>query len=406
MHAPSRSLRVSAIVPAAGSGTRFGAGRNKTLLLLEGEPLIAHVVRALGADPRVVEIVLVGKAAEREELLRAATRGCAPRVALRWAAGGAERRDSVRNGLEAADPTSEILLVHDGARPFLSAEVLARVIDAAVAQGAALCTLPAVDTVKRVDAAGRVLATLDRREIHLAQTPQAFRRELGLPAYRRACEEGWPTTDDVHVLELAAASGALPSVVAVPGDPRNRKITVPADLPTAHPEARAMNPPATGGPSFRVGSGFDLHRMVEGRPCILGGVRFEHDRGPLGHSDGDALLHALTDALLGAAGLDDLGTFFPDSDPRWKGADSAALLREAWTRVREQGYTLENCDLVVIAEKPKLAPRRAELRARIAALLEVEIERVNLKGKTAEKLGPIGAGEAIVAQATVLLRRG
>ncbi len=312
MHAPHRTPQVSAIVPAAGSGTRFGAGRNKTLLLLEGEPLIAHVVRALGADPRVAEIVLVGKGNEREELLQAAAPACAPRVALRWTEGGAERRDSVRNGLEAADPASEILLVHDGARPFLSAVVLARVIDAAIAQGAALCTLPAIDTVKRVDAAGRVLATLDRREIHLAQTPQAFRRELGLPAYRRACAEGWPTTDDVHVLELAVEHGALPAVYAVAGDPANRKITVPADLPSARLETRPMSsaPPADR-PSFRVGSGFDLHRMVPGRPCILGGVLFEHDRGPLGHSDGDALLHALTDALLGAAGLDDLGTSFP-----------------------------------------------------------------------------------------------
>jgi 2-C-methyl-D-erythritol 4-phosphate cytidylyltransferase/2-C-methyl-D-erythritol 2,4-cyclodiphosphate synthase len=396
----------SAIVPAAGSGTRFGAGRNKTLLALDGEPLIAHVVRALCADPRVREIVLVGKPEEREELLAAASPACAPRVALRWTAGGAERRDSVLRGLEAADARHELLLVHDGARPFLTLEVLARVLDAAERHGAALCTLPAVDTVKRVAPSGRVLATLDRREIHLAQTPQAFRRELGLAAYRRACAEGWPTTDDAHVLELAAAGDAAIPVFAVPGDPRNRKITLPADLEAPRLERPAMESPSSAAPSFRVGTGFDLHRMEPGRACILGGVRFEHERGPLGHSDGDALLHALTDALLGAAGLDDLGTLFPDTDPRWKGADSAALLRHAWTLVRAAGHTLENCDLVLIAERPKLAPRRAEVRARIAALLEVEVERINLKGKTAEKLGPIGAGEAIAAQATVLLRRG
>lgn len=385
----------TAIVPAAGSGKRFGAGHNKLFAPLHGEPVLTWTVRSLCRDDRVRAILLVGRLEEREALLDAARSGLANDVSLRFVEGGLERRDSVLAGLEAAETTW--VLVHDGARPLLPRETLTAVIDAAMRSGAALCAMPATDTVKHAPTGHRVDSTIPREEVFLAQTPQAFRRDVVLEAYRAAVAEGRETTDDVHVLE-----GRGVPIEIVPGHPHNLKLTHERDLALLERmiEERTMNqsPP-------RVGLGFDLHRLVEGRPCILGGVPIPYGKGPLGHSDGDVLLHALTDAILGAAGLDDLGSRYSDRDPRWKDMDSSAFLRDVMTEIDALGFAVSNCDLVMIGDRPKLAPHREAIRARIAALLDVEASAVNVKGKTAEGLGPLGNEEAIAAQAVVMLVR-
>ena len=384
-------------MPAAGSGKRFGASSNKLLVSLCGAPLLSHTVRALTASPAVREIVLVAREEEREALTaiaRAALEPHTENVRMTFAKGGAERRDSVLAGLLAA--SMDHVLVHDGARPLLPLETLEAVLAAATRSGAALCALPATDTVKISREGREVDHTIPRDEVFLAQTPQAFRKNLIVPAYQRALAEGRPTTDDVHVLE-----GEGHPIEIVRGDPRNLKITHPQDLALATALMQERNT----SPRTRIGLGFDLHRLVEGRPCTLGGIAIEYEKGPLGHSDGDVLLHALTDAILGAAGLDDLGTLFEDTDERWQGADSATFLSTALTKMRELGYALSNCDLVMIGERPRLAPYRTRIRTRIAELTGVPESCINVKGKSAEKLGPLGQEEAIAAQAVVLLER-
>jgi len=301
--------------------------------------------------------------------------------------GGAERADSVQAAFDAIEDPGDVVLIHDAARPFASASLFERVAAAASTTGAAVPVVPPVDTVKRIEAE-TVVATLDRAVLGLVQTPQAFH-----PVLYRAALDAWsrdgrpPVTDDAALVERLGVA-----VAAVEGERKNVKITWPEDL-SNH----------VAGTPARVGTGWDIHRTGPGRRLVLAGVEFENDFGLLGHSDADVVAHAVCDAVLGAAGMGDIGRRFPDADPQWKGADSIALLATVASEMRRAGFEVVNVDCTVVAERPKIAPRAPAMCERLAGALGVPPERVSVKGKTAERLGPEGRGEAISAQAVVLL---
>jgi 2-C-methyl-D-erythritol 4-phosphate cytidylyltransferase/2-C-methyl-D-erythritol 2,4-cyclodiphosphate synthase len=313
---------------------------------------------------------------------------------VRAVAGGAARAESVRNGLAAAG--APVVLVHDAARPFATPALAARVALAAARDGAALAAVPATDTVKRSLAPaapgedGRVAETLDRRALWLAQTPQGFRTELLERAYAAAGARAAQATDECALVEALGVP-----VTLVPGEPGNFKLTGPEDLSRARALLEA--PVATG-------VGYDCHRFAPGRRLLLGGVEFEGD-GLLGHSDADVCAHAIGDAILGAAGLGDLGRHFPDTDPAWKGASSLALLGEIVRKAAAAGWRVGNADVTVAARRPKVAPRREEMRARLAEALGVSPAQVNVKATTGEEMGFVGRGEGIAAHAVALLLR-
>ena len=369
--------RVWTIVVAGGSGRRFG-GPKQYEPLGDRRVLDWAVDAAREASDGVVVVVPAADAAREGGV-----------------AGGESRSESVRNGLAAVPADATVICVHDGARPFADAALFRRVIDA-VASGAdaAVPGLPLTDTVKRVDEHGLVHETPDRAALRAVQTPQAFRADV----LRGAHADGSPlrdATDDAAMVEAMPGRG----VVVVAGDPANRKITQPADLEWARQRIGAR-----GGVAVRVGQGFDIHRFSDDprRELVLGGVRFEGERGLQGHSDADAIAHAVTDALLGAAGLGDIGQHFPDTDPRWKGADSLELLRHAAGLVREAGWRVGNVDCSVVCEAPKLAPRRDEMQEKLS---EAAGGPVTVKGRRAEGLGALGRREGIACWATAVIER-
>jgi 2-C-methyl-D-erythritol 4-phosphate cytidylyltransferase/2-C-methyl-D-erythritol 2,4-cyclodiphosphate synthase len=390
-------MECSAVIVAAGRGTRFANARNKILLPLGGRTVLEHSIAAFDGVARIAEIVVVVSPEDRSEIA-----GLLGRVDLakpaRIVDGGARRIDSVHAGVLATGHASSLVAIHDAARPLVRGETIARAIDAAARVGGAVVATAATDTVKHSHDRRLVDATIPRAEIFLAQTPQIFRRTAFLAALARAVPANEEFTDDAAVAEAAG----IP-VEVVPGEADNLKITYPDDLARAERilASRAGSP---ADPKIRVGCGFDVHRLVEGRRFVAGGVEIASDVGPLGHSDGDALLHALADAILGAAGLEDLGTLFPDTDPNYRDADSRDLLRRCVERAAAAGFRVVNADCVVVVEKPKLAPHRAAIRASVAGILGIEPERVNVKGKTAEGLGLLGEGRALAATCTVLLQ--
>ena len=384
-------MRVTAIIAAGGRGRRFGGDRPKQLLQIGGRPMLERSVAAFLAHPGVHDVVVAlpkGLADDPPAYLRDTSKP------LQIVAGGARRRDSVANAFAAAAPASEIIVIHDAARPFASADLIARTIAAAVESGAALAAVQARDTVKeagRAEAGHYVRRTLVREEIYLAQTPQAFRRDV----LREALALNGDATD-----EAALAEQAGHTVRIVEGEATNIKITTPDDLAMAEAIARGGKPARTG----RAGIGYDLHRLVEGRPLILGGVAIPFDRGLTGHSDADAVCHAITDAVLGAASAGDIGRHFPDTDQRWQGASSLDLLRRAVEIVRLRGFEVGNVDASIIAERPKLAPYIDAMCANVAAALGLPADRVSIKGKTNEGVGELGRGEAIAVHAIALVR--
>ncbi len=389
-------MRVAVIVVAGGRGVRVGGEVPKQFRRIGGRTVLEHAVLPFVRSERIGEVVVVLPPDAPGEPA-AALRALDPE--LRIAAGGRRRQDSVAAGLVQVSAAAEIVLVHDGARPFCSAGLIARTIEAAAACGAAIPVLEASDTVKEVGPEGNALlvrATLPRERVRLAQTPQAFRREV-LAAAVALGRAGADATDEATLAERAGHP-----VRAVPGDPENIKITTPEDL--ARAAARAGSSAAEMAP--RVGFGYDTHRLAEGRPMLLGGVLIPHPRGPVGHSDADAVCHAVTDALLGAAAAGDIGRHFPDTDPRWRDASSVELLARVVALVRGRGHAVGNVDVVVIAERPKLAPHVPAMRARLAAVLGVDVARVSVKAKTAEGLDAVGRGEAVAVHAVALLMGG
>jgi 2-C-methyl-D-erythritol 4-phosphate cytidylyltransferase/2-C-methyl-D-erythritol 2,4-cyclodiphosphate synthase len=390
-------MHVAAIIAAAGAGRRLGGPKPKQLVDIGGGSMLHHSVTAFYEHPRISEIVLVLPQEQTSFTLFTDLARKDPSTVplIRVVAGGERRQDSVANGFDAVSDRADIVLVHDAARPFVTAGLIDRTIDAAAQHGAAIAALQSRDTVKRVDGTGAITETIPRATIYLAQTPQGFRRDVLARAIAIG-RSGVEATDEA----LLAERGGF-TVHVVDGDPGNVKITTEEDLADARARKSATVKPARTG---RAGTGYDLHRLVEGRRLVIGGVTVPFDKGPLGHSDGDVVCHAATDAILGAAGLGDIGRHFPDSDPRWKDADSLAFLARARALVADAGYEVGNLDVTVILERPKIKDHIDLMRARVAAALDVDPSRVSVKGKTNEGVGAIGRGEAIAAHAVALIR--
>jgi len=380
-----------AIVVAAGTSTRLGGTVPKQFLELGGESVASRAVRAMTACPEVDGVIVVLSPDEIDGPRGRALRGIDRVTAV--VSGGSTRTASALAGVEAASE-ADIVLVHDAARPFVGAALVAAVLAAARRYGAAAPALVARDTVKRDDGTGFVAETLDRAPLRLAQTPQGARRDWLLAALRLAQAAGRVVTDEAQALEWAGRRVAL-----VPGDPANLKITTTDDW------SDALRRVDGGDDGLRVGHGYDVHRFGGSRGLVLGGVAFPGEPGLLGHSDADVILHAAMDALLGAAGLPDIGHAFPPDDPRFAGAASASLSRQVMGQVRGSGFQVANLDLTLLAERPKIGARVGVMREAIAASFLIDPKRVGLKATTLEGLGALGRAEGIACHAVALLRR-
>ncbi len=392
-------LSTSLILLAAGEGRRLGESLPKALVPLAGRPLVCWSADTFVALEELAEIVLVVPAGDAGRAIAdALPTGSVP---VRVVEGGARRRDSVRAGLEAA--SGELVLVHDAARAFVDAALARRVLAGASEHGAAVPAAPVTDTLVRDDD-GFSGEEVPRASVRAVQTPQGFRRPLLVEAHE-AADEAWDAPDDGTMVRALGRPVAL-----VDGSGENFKVTWPADLERGVAVLRAAGRLAdeAGEASvneFRVGYGWDVHPLVEGRPFDLVGVRVADERGPAGHSDGDALSHAVADAMLGAAGLGDIGTHFPDTDPAMKGIPGPTLLEGAVRAVAAAGWRAVQVDAVLIVDKPKIAPHRAEIRSRLAALLGAEEDAVSIKGKRSEGLGGLANAAGVGCQCVVTLRR-
>lgn len=381
------AVNAAAVIVAAGRGERLGSTLPKAFVPIAGIPMLVRSVRRVAQVPVVDRVIVVVGGPDVERARTLLLTSGVPKIAA-VVPGGAHRQDSVSAGLaEVGD--APVSVVHDGARPLVAPAVITAVVDAAAEAGAASAGIPVRETVKQVE--GRdATQTLDRDRLWVARTPQAFRTDLLREAHRRAKADGFSGTDDAVLVERLGHR-----VRMVEDSPKNLKITVPADIELA--EAYL------GRGVVRAGIGYDAHRLAMGRSLRLGGVEIPFPRGLAGHSDADVLTHAVMDALLGAAGLGDIGTHFPPSDPQYEGADSIELLRRVGAMVTDGGWHVAHVDAVVLAEAPRLASHMGEMRARLAAALGIEPPSVSIKATTTEGLGAIGRGEGIAAQAVATL---
>jgi len=405
----------------------------KQFLPLHGRPVLFYALAAFAAHEMIDMVCVVVPAAYRsraEQIIESCKKELGPAEIL-LAHGGATRQQSVANGLRQLPAAISFVLVHDGARPLVDRGTISRTVAAVRQHGAAIAAVPVIDTLKKVRGT-RILETVDRAELWQAQTPQGAERGLFQQAYAFADETGFVGTDEASLLEHAS----IPVVVTA-GSPSNIKITGPDDLLLAevllsvsqeprdrrtvacnalgscygNSEKRVFtrlsllsqkNPHDRHG-TPRIGHGYDAHRLVEGRPLVLGGVTIPHERGLMGHSDADVLTHALCDAVLGALAKGDLGTHFPDTDPQFRGVNSLGLLEQVMTMARRDGFSLANCDMTVVAQEPKLAPYIEDMRKNIARTAGCEPQQVSIKATTTERMGFPGRGEGIAAHAVTLL---
>mgnify|MGYP000906616183 FL=1 len=381
---------ISAVLVAAGSSTRMGF--DKLSFDLGGETVLHRSIRAFDQCPQIGEIVLV--AGKNRAFVEQQVVGCTKPVQI--VAGGATRAESAKNGVLAAH--GELVAVHDAARPFVSPAVIAAVLEAAARYGAAAPAVPVKDTIKQavpgdgktVPEACLVRSTPDRSTLYAVQTPQCFDRTQYLAALQELdAEKARLVTDDCSLFELTGRSVQLTQ-----GDYANLKITTREDLP------RPVQKEET---RMRIGHGYDVHRLVEGRKLILGGVEIPFEKGLLGHSDADVLAHAVMDAVLGAAALGDIGQHFPDNDPAYAGADSLELARHVARILSEHGYRVENIDATILCQRPKLAPHIPAMRANLAAAFGLPVDAVSVKATTEEHLGFTGEGLGIAAHAVALI---
>jgi 2-C-methyl-D-erythritol 4-phosphate cytidylyltransferase/2-C-methyl-D-erythritol 2,4-cyclodiphosphate synthase len=383
--------RIAAVVVAGGRGLRAGGDLPKQYRSILGEPVIRPSLAAFARHPDICAVQPVIHP-DDVALLEQATRGLELLPAV---PGGATRQASVRAGLEAlARERPDLVLVHDAARPFVSDALIARAITAASASGAAIPVIAVSDTVKTVDAAGCVTGTIDRRHLRLVQTPQAFAFAPLLDAHRRAKAAGRDDfTDDAQLAEWSGLE-----VATFEGEAGNVKLTTNDDFVRAEAAKLAALS------DVRTGFGFDVHAFGDGDHVMLGGVRISHGRGLSGHSDADVVLHALVDALLGALADGDIGVHFPPTDPQWRGASSDQFLAYAVERVRSRGGRIAHLDVTVVCEAPRIGPHRDAIRARIAEIAALPIERVGVKATTSEKMGFTGRGEGMAAFANATVR--
>ena len=382
-------MRAAAVIVAAGRGTRAGAQElPKQYQPINGKPMFRHSIDAFAQLEAISAIQVVIHPDHRDTYLTQ-TRGLNAPL-LPPVSGGAERQSSVLAGLEALESCEpERVLIHDAARPFVNGEIIQRVLDGLDMRRASIAAMPLTDTLKRAGATQSISATVERAGLWRAQTPQGFHYPSILAAHRKARGAGRVDfTDDAAIAEWAGMDVGL-----VMGSENNRKMTTAEDI-------RAAQSPETGWPDIRTGSGFDVHRFTSGDHVMLCGVRVPHDFGLDGHSDADAPLHALTDALLGCIGSGDIGVHFPPSDARWKGANSAIFLTEAVRLVRERGGRITNVDVTLLCERPRIGPHRDAMRARLADILGIGIDRTSVKATTTERLGFTGRSEGLAAMAT------
>ncbi len=387
---------VIAVIVAAGRGLRAGGGLPKQYRMLGGKPVLTRTLEAFAASPLVSRIVTAVHPDDMAHYKAASATLPSTRLGPP-VPGGATRCATVARALAAIDaPDEAVVLIHDAARPFVSLALIEAAVTTALLHGSAIPALDVTDTVKRIDADGRIVSTLDRASLRTVQTPQGFRLGAIRAAHAKASAAGRDDfTDDAAVLEWA---GVEPATFA--GDPANIKLTRSEDFMSAErrlsPTPRSLR--------TRVATGYDVHAFGPGDHVWLGGVRIAHDRGVVAHSDGDVALHALCDALFGAIGDGDIGVHFPPSDERWRGASSDRFLAFACERVAARGGVIDHVDLSIICERPKVGPHRDAMRARIAEVAGISTDQVGLKATTSERLGFIGRAEGLAALATVTLR--
>lgn len=390
---------IAVVIVAAGRGLRASAGSDgppKQYRQLAGMPVLTRTLEAFVSHPGIARVqVVIGP--DDHALYQKSIASLSNRAGLLAPViGGDTRQESVFAGLHALrNEPPAVVLVHDGARPFVSPVLIEAAIAAALDHRAAIPGTPVTDTVKQVDGTGYVAATPERAQLRAVQTPQAFDYELLIASHARARSEGLSTfTDDAALVEWADVP-----VIVFPGDPDNVKLTTQIDFDTAEHRLGSKADLIT-----RVGTGFDVHVFSDGDHIWLGGVRIAHTRGVSAHSDGDVVLHALTDALLGALANGDIGSHFPPSDPQWKGASSDRFLVHALDLLRARGGVLDHLDATVICETPKIGPHRETIRNRIAEISGLMLDQVSIKATTSERLGFTGRGEGVAAQAVATVR--
>lgn len=398
---------VCALIPAAGRGVRFGSGGNKVFAPLLGRPLLGWTVEAFARCDAVDQIVLIGG---EEDLprLRAVGSAFGAGKEVRVVPGGANRQASVWAGLSAAAQSRlpDGVVVHDGARPCVTPAIIRATLDAVRDYGAT-AAVPVADTLVRGtgdEGPGRFASdAVERAGLHAVQTPQAFQTTWLTTAHRLAERDGFQGTDDAGLVQRLMPGQRV--IELAPGSPENIKVTRPEDLALA--EAILARRHAIGAaPQMRIGHGYDVHAFAEGRRLFLGGVAFpDAPRGLLGHSDADVVLHAVCDALLGAAGMGDIGTLFPDTEAAHKDRPSLEFLNEVAARLRDAGCRVANIDITVLAESPKIGPRAAAMKEKISAALGIAPEQVGVKATTNEGMGFVGRGEGIAAHAAALIYR-
>lgn len=411
------------VIVAAGSSNRMGELGKKEWLPLNGGSVLSEAALVFLKTKLFSTIIIVHpkndlaaakKALYKNPLVQELSQG----VNVIFAPGGDTRQQSVFNALRAlakaakngsqAKDSPRLVLIHDGARPFITQSLVKKTVSATLKYGAAVPALQPVETQKEMDSRSKIARHLKRSSLAAVQTPQGFLFPEILECHKKAAKEKDAAfTDDTEIWDKYSAKKTR----VIPGEPGNIKITYPKDVTAdgrnlgQDQNSRQAKKAAPAAPAFRIGLGTDLHRLVSGRPLILGGVVLPYDKGEDGHSDGDALFHAITDALLGAAALGDIGSYFPPEDDKWKDADSAKLLKAAWKDVRADGWELQNLDCVVKLQEPKFLPHRQKVRQSIARVLGVDISQVFVKAKTGERVGPVGLCQAVETEAVCLLAK-
>lgn len=396
----NRRLRTCAVIVAGGSGTRMSSDMPKQFITLEGKPIIQHTLEVFERCPDIDDIVIVCPPRYSGKINEIAFYANIDKL-LSVVKSGETRQESAYNGIKAA--YGDIILIHDAVRPFVTSKQIHDVVAAAKEYGAAALCRPITDTVKKIEN-GCVSQTVDRATLGAIQTPQCFRADIIIDAHKAALEKGIAATDDCALCEMNGVE-----IHTVPGDNLNIKITTPDDLILAEGILNSRRENALKNNMRacipRTGLGYDVHKFDENRRLILGGVHIPHKFGLLGHSDADVLLHAIMDAMLGAASLGDIGTHFPDTDARWKGASSIKLLSIVGGLLGKYGYTVINIDATIIAQNPKLMPYIADMQRNISETLLIPQSDVSIKATTTEKLGFCGRGEGIAAEAVCTITK-
>ncbi len=415
----AKERKTSVIIAAAGSGRRMGGGIPKQYGYLGGISILARTVRAFADQKEIHQIIIV----TNQDFIDRCSRELKSLKLMDKVSdilpGGQERQDSIYEAVRRLSDDVEIVLVHDGVRPFVTGDLIKRTIEAAKQHGAAVAAVPTKDTMKMVED-NYLTKTLDRRCLYSVQTPQGFQKELLVRAYEEAFQNNYYGTDDAVLVEQIGEKSHV-----VRGDYYNIKITTMEDIvfgeailggqiemgdniKTAVPYDTRICSEAifrSETDEIRVGTGFDVHQLIHGRKLVLGGVELPFEKGLLGHSDADVLLHAIMDALLGAAAMGDIGRHFPDTDESYRGISSLFLLGRVGKLLKEHGYLIGNIDSTVIAQRPKILPYIKEMKRRISEVLDLEENRINIKGTTTERLGFCGREEGIAAQASVTIKR-